>query len=681
MSKSSIQMRLMPHEATLGHEGAALLSYLDKTPVDEIIFVVSHVEAMSPGLGTLGECQAQADQLQPIFEKLRDRQINASINMWWTCGFSDFASCSRNLCDKFNFRWAVNPAGEVSRSIACPRNGQWLDHVTKMYGIYGQLRPRILWLDDDVRARLRAAVKSTCFCEDCLSQFNRRCSQSFDRTALFAAIVADPPNPVRNAWLDFQADTFLHIAKSLADSVHAVSPQTRMGAMLSMPGEHWAEGRRFDQHLDALSAPGARAVTRPQLATYMETAGQVLLESFNGTRQTQAVVPDDVECFPEIDTAPQTGYNHSVTTAQFKFELCQAMGMPGVTAYLYASGTVLDEEIDRPMAEMLRKVRPRLDAIAALGLQRHQFRGLGLPWHEDEARHATGAGDIAVDAHRALERRCVWDTALTRLGFATVFDFTTANAVAGEMLAALAPQQLQQLFSTGVLLDGRAAETLVGIGKGHWAGLAGCAEPTPAATERICDDRFGPVRHMPMTIRMECPPRQFELLPGTRGISNVHAFDGTQVGHGIILFENELGGRTIVVPYDGQQGAIANSMFTSVSRQKQFNAIVHYLNRDAAPHGKVIDAPNAMILIAQQDGQLIVAVANFWPDTIENLAIELGHVDAVPEKIEFLDPAGQWQSVAVACRQTEPKAVRLEIDLNVHYLHVAVLRISLASNR
>ena len=90
---------------------------------------------------------------------------------------------------------------------------------------------------------------------------------------------------------------------------------------------------------------------------------------------------------------------------------------------------------------------------------------------------------------------------------------------------------------------------------------------------------------MPMTIRMECPPRQFELLPGTRGISNVHAFDGTQVGHGIILFENELGGRTIVVPYDGQQGAIANSMFTSVSRQKQFNAIVHYLNRDAAPHG------------------------------------------------------------------------------------------------
>ena len=56
-------------------------------------------------------------------------------------------------------------------------------------------------------------------------------------------------------------------------------------------------------------------------------------------------MPDDVECFPEIDTAPQTGYNHSVTTAQFKFELCQAMGMPGVTAYLYASGTVLDEEI------------------------------------------------------------------------------------------------------------------------------------------------------------------------------------------------------------------------------------------------------------------------------------------------------------------------------------------------
>ena len=677
MTKASIQMRLMPHEATLGRDGITLLTYLDKTPVDEIIFVVPHVEAMSPGLGTLDECQAQADLLQPIFDKLRARRIEASINMWWTCGFSDFASCNRDLRDKFDFRWAVNPAGRFSLSIACPRDPHWLSHVTDIYRLYAQLRPRIFWLDDDVRARLRAAVKSTCFCDDCLAEFGRSSGQSFDRATLFAAILADPPNPVRKAWLDFQRDTLLHVAGSLTDAVHAVSPQTRMGAMLSVPGEHWAEGRQFHHYLDALSAPGAPAVIRPQLATYMETVGQVLLESFNGTRLTQAVVPDHVECFPEIDTAPQTGYNHSVATARFKFELCQAMGMPGVTAYLYASGAVLDEEIDRPMARMLRQVRPRVDAIVALSLQRQQFQGVGLPWHEDEAHHPTGVGDVEVDAHRALERRRVWDTALTRLGFATVFNFAAVNAVAGEMIAALSPSQLQRLFSTGLLLDGRAAATLIGIGKGHWAGLAGCAEPAPAATERISDNRFGPIRHMPMTVRMERPPRQFKLLPDARCISNVHAFDGTPVGHGIVLYENELGGRTAVVPYDGQQGAIANAMFTSVSRQKQFDAIVHYLNRDAAPHGKVIDAPNAMILVAQQDNQRIVAVANFWPDTIENLTVELGHLDAPPGEIEMLDPTGQWQSVAADCIRIEPHALRLQTDLQVPYLHLAMLRIPL----
>jgi len=237
--------------------------------IDEVMFFVPHAEEVSTGLGTDAENEEMVAILAPIFERLREASIAPSINMWWTVGFSDFLSLTRNLHDRFNFRWAVNLDGRESASIACPQDPSWCAQIQRMYRTYARLKPVRIWIDDDVRMTQRADMQCPCFCEVCLGAMARRTGRSFTRAELLKGILADPPNPVRNAWFDFQEELERGIVSDLAKAVHAESPSTRVSLMFSMLEIHWAEGRRWPALVKALDTP--RPHLRPGIGPYTET--------------------------------------------------------------------------------------------------------------------------------------------------------------------------------------------------------------------------------------------------------------------------------------------------------------------------------------------------------------------------------------------------------------------------
>lgn len=635
-------------------EERALWQVIRRGRIDEVMFFVPHAEERSTGLGTAAENAQMVRVLRPVFRRLRAAGVVPSINIWWTVSFSEFPRYPRDLRGRFRFRWAVSVDGRQSRSAACPRCPAWRAQVQSMYRAYASLRPERIWIDDDVRMTLRADMHCPCFCDDCLAEMACRTGRRMTRPALLKGILADPPNPVRNAWLSYQHELDLAIVREIAHAVHAVSPVTRVCHMHSGSEIHAAEGRRWKDLVDALGQPAP--TFRPGIGPYVEVTGPAIAESFNGARLCQATLPPGTAIAPEIENYPHTGFFKSAAVVKADLVLAQLIGIPEMTFSIYRFGGRLDLELKRenPWAALLGDIKPKLQAIADLGIRPDQMRGVGLYWHEDGAQHARGVAGQSKPIFTYRVRP--WDQALPLMGMATRYGLGgRVNAFNGEHIECLSADELRSVFSGGVLLDARAAESLIRMGKGAWAGLVRREKDAIGAIETIEDARFGGLPGDVMNNRYASRAYQFRRRPGARVISKVRGYRHEVKGHGVVLYENELGGRVVVVPFDSQEGqtmslgvgfqCLESPSFICWPRQSQLTAALEWAGRCPLPL-RVEGAPLAYPLLAEQADRCVVGVVNLMPDPVESLRFRVARPGFGVRRIRVLDEQGRW----VPCR-------------------------------
>jgi hypothetical protein len=668
-----------------GHvsETRALFKVIERGRIDEVMFFVPHAEERSPGLGTDAENERLAEILAPVFRRLRRLGVAPSINLWWAVSFSEFPGLRRNLRDRFAFHWAVGADGRESDSAACPTCPAWRAQIERMCATYARLKPERVWIDDDVRMTLRADLHSPCFCERCLAEMVRRTGRAWDRRDLLAAIMADPPNPVRDQWLDYQRALELDVVAGMARAVHAESPATRVSLMVSPPPHHAAEGRRWDELIAALGEP--RGTVRPWIGPYVESTAPGVAAGLANARLTQAVVPVGTALAPEIENYPHTRFSKSAALVRAHMEVAPLFGMHDITFSIFRFGGRLDLELAREDAwsSRLAAAKPRLEALAALEIAPTQFRGVALYWHEQSARFARGAGEGAKPI--LLFRQRPWDVALALLGFATQFQGEGAvTAFAGEEIDGLADEALAAVFRGGVLLDARAAETMLRRGAGDLCGVKARLPDCAASHETIEDAAFGGIKEDIINCRWSSPACQFEWMEGTRVISRLRGYDRSERGHGVVLFENRLGGRVVVAPWDSQAPATASlgvafpslesPSFLSWPRQAQLAATLEWAGRGPLPL-RVMNAPNAYPVLVEQPGRTIVGVVNLSPDPIAGLALRMAGRASRIGRIRALDGQGRWRALKATVKSAGRGAVDIATGLAVGYLEVAVLMI------
>ncbi len=655
----------------------ALWRIVRKGKVDEVAFFVPHAEERSPGLGTLEECRRSVEFLGPVFERLRAQGVEPSINVWWTMSFSHFPSLPRSLRDRFSFRWAVSMTGRQSMSAACPLDRAWRDHVREIYGMFASLRPARLWIDDDVHAVLRADLHSPCFCRACLGEMRRRTGRRFTRRGLLKAVLADPPNQVREHWLEFQEELIRDLLSELAEAVHAASPSTSVSNMFSGIPYHWAEGRRWKEHVAALGTPAPYG--RPPIGSYSEATALGIAQGLAEARLARAALPEGMPLAPEIENYPHTRFSKSVALAAAQMTMGQLFGMNEVTLSVYRFGGCLDLEREDIWERTLARLKGRLQAIAELDIRPEQFRGPALFFHQDVCRHVRGVAD-APSPVMMLRKRPL-DAALPLLGFATSYGRGPVTVLTAEEPHCLKQEELEGLFSGGVLLDARAADSLVRMGRGELAGLRGRIADAGASIETVEDEAFGAKRGEPMNIRWEGVPWQFELMAGARPISALRDYEGRKAGHAVVLYENHLGGRTAVYPYDSQAsttvfgseaGAMLSPSFLSWARQTQMLAVLEWLGRAPVPL-LVVGAPSVFAVLIQQDGRLVIGVANLLADPVDSLTLRLAAPGFRVTGARWLTRRRGWARLRAVPRTARGGIWMVRTGLRLGYLETAVV--------
>ena len=165
--------------------------------------------------------------------------------------------------------WQVGRDGQ-RLGFLCPRSPFVLDYeFNYAKTVLRVANPGSYWIDDDLR--LGVCKPEGCFCDRCIAAFNAKTGRNWTRETLVARLFSDAPRePLRAAWIDFNAESLAVYAAKVREAADALGSRCRLAYQAV-----WADtiytGYDTKPILKALSGPKGKPVgIRPGAGFYTE---------------------------------------------------------------------------------------------------------------------------------------------------------------------------------------------------------------------------------------------------------------------------------------------------------------------------------------------------------------------------------------------------------------------------
>ncbi|NLG27526.1 MAG: hypothetical protein GX557_06420 [Chloroflexi bacterium] len=538
-----------------------VLALAKSAPVDEVMCFY-FAEELNDGHEPLERVQQWIEASRPYRKELQSAGVALSLNPWHTVLHCDR---HRTLKPGQNWQTMVDPTGRQATAVVCPLDPDWRAYYAETLRMYAREGFRVIWVDDDIRYHNHEPLAwGGCFCPLHVAEFNRRARERdalavpVTRAEIVAACLQPgAPHPWRSLWFDMWEETHLELLSEWRRIVEAEG--CRLGLMSSDMEAHAAEGRRWADWWRAFGG-GQPPVHRPHFWGYGDMPGPALIHSIALLDQNRSIQPAALESGPEIECFPYGRWNKSYRQTGAQLALAHILGSANLNISLYDfMGNDPDDDPSR--TAFLTAWRPACNWLADAFPMTLRSVGVGVPWSEDMGRTIRLEPGASWRSLQCPSRG--WAHWLGASGHAFAMHAAPrVNALAGPVAWAFDERHLRDWLSRGVLLDGGAAEVLLQRGLGEFVGLTGGRrigqEDLLYSVENTLDARFGlragaqiSVNAKPYAQRLF----QGELAPGARMVSDLRSPTQAVVGHGLLLFENSLGGRVAIVPWDAN-GAV-----------------------------------------------------------------------------------------------------------------------------
>lgn len=621
-----------------------------KYKIDEVMWFIESAAAYHVFVDTDG-VRARAEWLCRARKKLNRAGIAQSLNVLFVIGHGEYGY---NLADRFETM--VGHDGRTSAEILCPLSPGWLAWIGQFFEALAETKPARLWVDDDFRYFGHGGVSMGCYCKRHLQEFARRMGvPSVSREELVAAILQPgTPHPWRRSWLDLLHESLATAAATMRTAVHRVSPKTQLALMVTTPFILEIEGRDLPALLRDLSGPHAPVIRMPN-CNYAEKTFREFYLVDESLKRFRTMLPPDTRKCTEIETIPYYIYNKSAAWLERQIEWATVLDVPNHTLNLYDRMTT--PFADQPAyGRMLRELKPRLQAVASAAAQTPNFRGIrlfndkrsSLRVHTTEGRQWT----------ELLPHDSGWADVLRAFGFPVQFESDEAVcAFTGESLR-FAEDRLDDIFRKGILLDLSALETLRDMGRENMAGvkirkILDTRADKLHGYERLDDPAFGGGDGHRTAADASSISRRLGVLEpaaGARIISWIEEGESRRnLFPGVVLYENDLGGRVCVYPYEFIHRANPDMYskgtciyFYSEYRRQQLRGVVDWLARDRVPLS--VEAPG-WILPHRADGAegILLAAMNLnldpWPEIRLSVWMDRRNVRTIRE----VTVKGRWE--------------------------------------
>jgi hypothetical protein len=609
--------------------------------IDEVIVIVDP-EELNHGHTPVDWIDRQLPLLHELRDELHAVGIAYSVNPWTTLSHGD-----RGRPPLPGIRTMVGHNGSRSIQSPCPLDEPWRAYMREAWTRFASTRPRVLWVEDDIRFSNHHPVHFGCFCEEHLRRFSEAIGQPVSRKELVGALLQPgEPHPWRALWLGMQRDIGTELAGVLGTLVRDVSPDTLLGLMSSGARTHAADNRDWKSVAEALGS-GRPIVSRPTMGCYDEAWAKPrdLIFSKDSILLTRHVLPPGIPDLTEVEGVHFSPYAQSRRMLGLKIGISFACGARGATLNSF-------DHLGNPMAddpgvlETFTTLKPIARSLGSSSAG--TFAGVRLFFADDaaEERHLRPGDDYHALTHHGVEAVEMFETH----GIATTYDPSPVAALTGQSARSVSDGDITSLLGAGLFLDGEAAAILADRGFSPDLGLASIAAAITINDPRVSPcgaERWEGGNGEPGGLLSTLLPnfshnaRIHPIVPAAGARTTAELLDNDLRPRlpAMTAFENKHGGR--VVCHAWEFASAWGDGFKGTLRARQLQWAVRWLARDAPPL-ITSGGPLALGLLRRTPELHLLSAFNLSYDPWPMVRWEFA-CDTWPGEIRRLANNGTWQ--------------------------------------
>ena len=325
------------------------------------------------GYPSLEKHKEHAEKQKEVAKKLREAGLKVSLQISNTLGHGEYMSsrdCSGLTYEGSPAEYMVGPNGEVCEYSYC-WNGKFVrEYFLESLKYYMDIKPDVVWPDDDFRAVHHVPVNFGCFCDDCIAKFNVKHNVNFERKELVEKILQNG-SEWREKWVEFVREGMSDLMRAIAKVVHEYSPDSAMGLQYGAHGAYTGKDYRFI--LDPMyEETGKNTYTRPGGGSYNDHDPNTFVGKAVALSYLNARLPEHCtrRC-PEIESLPHISFGKTPEGNAFESSLYFAFGNTDMTYSIMMSQ---NEELSwyNEILKNFSKCRKYWDRISEVNLDSYQ---------------------------------------------------------------------------------------------------------------------------------------------------------------------------------------------------------------------------------------------------------------------------------------------------------------------
>jgi hypothetical protein len=523
----------------------------------------------------------------------------------------------------------------------CASDRRMQAFVRELYVRLAQTGPDFIWIDDDVRLSYPYLIQYGCYCGLCLENFAQETGKNWTRESLRAALnggALEERLAVRKQWLAHNRRYFEKLYTLIRSAVDSVNPAIQLGCM---SGHSAYDGNGQQEITAALAGRDKLPVKwRPGGGFYTDDQPAEVLDKAHMIGGIVARLPESVtDIQSENEHFPCQVLQKSTTILAVEVGAYIAAGSTGCALNFLGTGDPLGE--DRPKFARVRSHRKFYDRlVGAFG--RSPCEGLWLARTKDnfasqflEGNWPEGCGETYRNDGDIVKE-------LTQIGLPIAYGQSGASVtiLPGNTCVEFSRDELLNILSGGVLLDGAALTCLNGMGMAEHTGFTvrettNKEDGVEILTADPLNGSFAGWRryYFPSWFRTQnvhllspATPRSRVLAQniGITAINTDTVAKSKDFGATGGVFENSLGGRVAVL------GCYPWHMLLSLAKSSQYKALMRWLSGERLP--AYIGSLHKVALWCRRDaqGRPAIFLVNTSLDAAENVQIMLcGTSDAM----------------------------------------------------
>ncbi|MCE5198972.1 MAG: hypothetical protein ABFD54_10350 [Armatimonadota bacterium] len=610
--------------------------------VDEVACFTSFTHPPLP----LEEIQRRAEVLKDRIPRLRQIVPSVGINHLATLGH-----LNENLANSLNEPWQrlMGIDGDTIAGCYCPSDESMQDYVRKTYVTLAEAEPDFIWVDDDVRMEGHGIPGLTCFCERCLDKFNHETGKHWTRESLKDAINGGSVQErvsMRKQWLAHNRSVISDLLALIRDAVDSVDRSIPLGLMT---GEIFYSGFGFDDWAKSMAGKDdVKVMWRPGGGFYGDdNLPGFVTKAHSIGRQVSVLGPKVVDIQSEIENFPYQMLKKSTTTLGLECATYIGTGCTG--AALNLMGIASDPIAEyAPNFERVKQFRPFMDAeVQAFG--RSKCEGVWAAFTTDSTASLNADADWFQTGFGA-ELDYVQELSEIGIPIAYARDGASVTLIKGDSCLAFPKDQLEEILSGSVLMDGPALRRLNEMGMSALTGFDIAGVRNVDSIEVFTNDELngkfaGWHRDTRPSFWAESAYILKPLDTACRTLSEVIDFTNTSFGPIMGIYENRNGGRIAVAGYSPWR-----SMQT-LAKTSQVKSLVRWLSKDTLPAWVASYHKTALWCRSDAQGKRSMLLLNACLDSAQDIelrvlnstdSLRLLHVNGKSEVLEKKTTSGPY---------------------------------------